>query len=323
MSLPIVLAALLAASTPSLELAPASVRPGDAVLVKITGAPGPEAPRGTVAGRPVTFWRDGAEWRALAALPIETRVGPAQVEVDVGGAHLATPLEVVAPGFASKSLRLAAKYVEPPASVQARIAADRKAFAAAQLRAFEPPLFAANFALPRHSGTTGRFGDQRIVNGKQASVHYGLDLVGARGEPIEATDDGVVVLARDAYMSGKSVVIWHGAGVYSLYFHMDRIRVKEGARVRQGELLGVVGTTGKSTGPHLHWSMKVDGLYVDPESIMAIDFRTGTALARVPPTQPSPAAAPSAAEPPPAEAPKGAEPEAAPPAVPVPAVGEH
>jgi hypothetical protein len=318
------LAALLVAAAPAVELAPAAIRPGDAVLVRVTGAPGAQAPRGAVAGRPVTFWRAGDEWRALAALPIETRPGLAPVELDAAGEHLAARLEVVAPGFASKRITLAARFVEPPASVQTRIARDRQAFAKAQERPFAPPLFSSSFALPRRSGTTGRFGDQRLVNGKQDSVHYGLDLVGTRGDPIEATNDGVVVLARNAYMSGNSVVLWHGAGVYSLYFHMDRIRVKAGAKVRKGDLLGVVGTTGKSTGPHLHWSMKVDGLYVDPESILAIDFAAGTAAARVPsPPQPVTVAAPATApEPPPTEAPRSTPPEA-PPAIPSPSAPQR
>jgi murein DD-endopeptidase MepM/ murein hydrolase activator NlpD len=107
-----------------------------------------------------------------------------------------------------------------------------------------------------------------------------------------------VVLARDCYYSGKTVVLWHGADLYTLYFHMDRLDVRAGAKVRQGDRLGVVGSTGRSTGPHLHWSVKVGDLYVDPDAIMAIDFAAGTAPPRragAPPAEPPEAASPQEA----------------------------
>jgi murein DD-endopeptidase MepM/ murein hydrolase activator NlpD len=93
-------------------------------------------------------------------------------------------------------------------------------------------------------------------------------------------------------------VLWHGADLYTLYFHMDRLDVRPGTKVHQGDRLGIVGSTGRSTGPHLHWSAKVGGLYVDPESLMAIDFAAGTAPPRragPPPRREEPAAAPQGA----------------------------
>ena len=139
-----------------------------------------------------------------------------------------------------------------------------------------------------------------MLNGKAASVHYGLDLTGPRGAPVLAANDGEVVITRDAYFSGKTVVIWHGAGLYTAYFHLDRISVREGQRVHKGETLGELGSTGRATGPHLHWGVKVDGLYVDPESLLAIDFGDGSAPPRRagPPFEtPEPEPEPASAEP--------------------------
>lgn len=282
---PALLAALLAASpsAPSLLLAPAAARPGDAVLVRLAGAGADEAPSGALAGRTLTFWREGREWRALAALPLETPVGEATAAVEAGGARVEAVLRVVEPGFPSRALSgVPQRYVEPPPEVQARIAADRAAFAAAYERPFEPPRFGDGFALPRRAPASGRFGDRRVLNGEKATVHYGLDLKGARGAPVAAAGAGVVVLARDAYLSGRSVVIAHGAGVFTLYFHLDRIEVRTGQEVRRGQRIGRVGSTGRSTGPHLHWSARVDGLLVDPESLLALDFARGSAPARAP-----------------------------------------
>lgn len=269
----------LLASAPSVELAPSTVRPGDVVLIRVTGAP--SAPRGALAGRELAFWRAGEEeWRALAPLPIEAAPGAVPVQLRAAGTALAADLTVVEPGFTHHAITLDRKYVEPPRSVKRRIAEDRKAFARAFAQPFAPPMFREAFDWPRHAPTSGRYGDQRILNGKVASVHYGLDITGPRGAPVAAANDGQVVVTRDAYFSGNTVVVWHGAGLFTAYFHLDSIAVREGQRVRKGEVLGGLGSTGRATGPHLHWGVKVGGLYVDPASLLAIDFGSGTAPPR-------------------------------------------
>jgi murein DD-endopeptidase MepM/ murein hydrolase activator NlpD len=268
----------LAAAAPPVALGPEVARPGDAVLVRVHA---PANPSGSLAGRPLAFWRRGDEAWALGALPIETPPGPAAVEVVLPGEPaFATTLTVVEPGFRSKSIRVPERYVVPPEKERVRIERDRRAFAAAWRQPFAPPLFAAGFEWPRPEETGGRFGDKRVLNGKKASVHYGIDIGAARGSPVHAANDGQVVLARDCYYSGKTVVLWHGADLFTLYFHLDRLSVKRGQRVRRGDTIGVVGSTGRSTGPHLHWSAKVGPLYVDPESLLAIDFAAGTAPPR-------------------------------------------
>jgi hypothetical protein len=286
-----------AAAPGDVAVAPAVVRPGDAVLVRVRAPPGAPV-EGAVADRPLRFWEHGAERWSLIALPIETPPGPLPVTLDLAGAPTSAPLEVVEPGFPAKTLRVAPRFVTPPRSARARIEADRAAFARAYDRSFAPPLFVIRFAWPHPGEHGGRYGDQRVFNGKKESVHYGLDIDAPRGAPVRAANDGEVVLARDCYYSGKTVVLWHGADLYTLYFHMDRLDVRPGTKVRQGDRLGIVGSTGRSTGPHLHWSAKVGGLYVDPESLMGIDFAAGTAPPRragPPPRREEPAAAPQGA----------------------------
>jgi murein DD-endopeptidase MepM/ murein hydrolase activator NlpD len=321
-----VLVALLAAAAPAPDapvLAPAVARPGDAVLVRVRHAAG-SPPAASLAGRPLHFFdRDGESW-AIAGLPLELPPGPVRLELAPAGAGEppAATLEVVEPGFASRALTVAPRFVEPPKRLRARIARDRAAFSAAYARPFTPPLFTASFAWPRPGArTTGRFGDQRVLNGKKESVHYGLDLDGPRGAPVLAANDGEVVLARDCYYSGKTVVVWHGADLFTLYFHLDRMVVRPGAKVRKGDRLGLLGSTGRSTGPHLHFSARVAGLLVDPESLLGIDFTSGDAPPRRagPPAEPAPPpAAPPVAEAPPvspdAVPAASAAPEAAPPA---------
>jgi murein DD-endopeptidase MepM/ murein hydrolase activator NlpD len=135
-------------------------------------------------------------------------------------------------------------------------------------------------------------------------VHYGLDLPSPAGTPVVAGAGGEVVLARDCYMSGKTVLLAHGAGVFSASFHLSRIDVKLGEAVGPGQLIGRVGTTGRSTGPHLHWGVKVDGLWVDPRSAQRLDLASGEVSARpaaaspAPPPGPPPPAADGAPAPP-------------------------
>jgi len=285
----------LLAGAPSLDLVPSTVRPGDVVLLRVTGAAA--VPRGSLAGRTLAFWRTGEEeWRALAPLPIETPPGDMAVRVQAAGTALATGLAVVEPGFTHHAITVDRRFVEPPRSVKRRIAADHKAFARAFAQPFAPPLFQGAFDWPRRAPTSGRYGDQRVLNGKVASVHYGLDITGPRGAPVAAANDGQVVIARDAYFSGNTVVVWHGADLYTAYFHLDRIAVRDGQRVRKGEVLGELGATGRATGPHLHWGVKVGGLYVDPESLLGIDFGAASAPPRQagPPAEtPEPATSPA------------------------------
>jgi murein DD-endopeptidase MepM/ murein hydrolase activator NlpD len=295
------LATAAPARSPAAAVAPDVARPGDAVLVRLPGAG--EDLEATLAGRPLQFFPKRGERWAVAALPLEVPPGPVPLEI-AGAAGPAATLEVVDPRFPSRALQVSPRFVEPPASVQKRIARDRRAFAAAYARPFAPPLFRGNFEWPRRDRTTGHFGDQRVFNGKVESVHYGLDITGAPGAPVHASNDGEVVLARDCYYSGKTVVIWHGADLFTLYFHLDRMLVRPGAKVKKGQRIGAVGTTGRSTGPHLHWSARAAGLLVDPESLVAIDFSTGAASRRyarppaeAPRDEPAPPAAPPEAAP--------------------------
>ncbi|MBW1862211.1 MAG: M23 family metallopeptidase, partial [Deltaproteobacteria bacterium] len=110
----------------------------------------------------------------------------------------------------------------------------------------------------------GPFGRRSIINDQPRSPHSGVDLKGKRGTPIKAANNGKVALTGNHFFSGKSVVIDHGGGIQSMYFHLDKIMAKEGQTIIKGQVIGLVGSTGRSTGPHLHWGMRVNGARVDP-----------------------------------------------------------
>jgi murein DD-endopeptidase MepM/ murein hydrolase activator NlpD len=267
----LVAALLLSAAA---EVAPPRARPGDAVVVTVRGAP--ERPEGALLGRPLRFFEAGPDaWQAVAPLPTETGPGSSPLAVSAAGEPLPAALEVAEPGFRATALDVPPRFLEPPPSARRRIEADQRALAAAYDRPFGPPRFGGPFARPREAEATGRYGDQRTYNGATAGVHYGVDLAAPAGAPVAAANDGQVVLARDCYQSGKTVLVWHGAGIFTAYLHLSRMDVRPGEAVRRGQVVGLVGSTGRSTGPHLHWGAKVDGLWVDPESLLRLDLSGG------------------------------------------------
>ncbi|MBB6192131.1 murein DD-endopeptidase MepM/ murein hydrolase activator NlpD [Sphingobium wenxiniae] len=122
------------------------------------------------------------------------------------------------------------------------------------------------FIWPRRGRISGLFGAQRIYQGTPAAYHSGVDVAGATGEPVVAPAGGVVILAADRpfTLEGNLLMIDHGHGLNSAFLHLSRIDVKAGDKVRQGQMIGAIGATGRATGPHLHWSMKWNDARIDP-----------------------------------------------------------
>jgi len=262
--------------TASIRVDPPRARPGDALVVTVPGLPPSDAAglSGTASGRRLRFYPTPAGAQAITALPIELPPGTVTIEVRLPGRPepLLASVEIVDPGFPETKLSVAPKFIAPSPEQKKRMEEDQAAFREAFGRPFEPPLFSGPFGRPRDATVTGRYGERRTFNGQKQSQHYGTDLAGAVGDPVQATNDGLVVLARDCFASGKSIAVSHGGGLFSVYFHLSELDVRPGDRVRRGQPIGKVGQTGRVTGPHLHFGVKVGDLYVDPESIYRIAF---------------------------------------------------
>jgi murein DD-endopeptidase MepM/ murein hydrolase activator NlpD len=279
------LVSLAAAAAPSLELVPGRVKPGDPVLVVVRGTE--ELPEGTVGSRPAAFYRQGDHAEALVAIPVEEEPGLVQVRVTAGGISLGAPLEIVPPEFPERKLTVASKFVKIPPSARARIKADQAAFQKAWDTPLRPRAFSDNFEKPRDSEITARFGDKRTLNEKKTTQHFGLDLDGATGDEIRAANEGRVLMVRDCYTSGNTVLVEHGAGLITAYFHLSKFLVKKGQEVRRGQLLGLVGKTGRVTGPHLHFGAHIGILWVNPQALLALPFPGGASPpATFPPPEP-------------------------------------
>ncbi|MEW6614486.1 MAG: M23 family metallopeptidase [Thermodesulfobacteriota bacterium] len=131
-------------------------------------------------------------------------------------------------------------------------------------------LWRGKFIKPLDGEITSPFGVRRILNELSRNRHNGVDLEAEMGEEIRSSNAGIVVFAGELYFSGESVIVDHGRGLYTMYFHLSRIDVDEGQRVKKGEILGLAGSTGRSTGPHLHWGVRLHGARVDPFSLLRL-----------------------------------------------------
>lgn len=155
--------------------------------------------------------------------------------------------------------------VTPPKAIAARIAREQARVAAARERDDPRSGFAQRFIWPVTGRISGRFGNQRVYNGTPKSPHSGMDIAAPAGTPVKAPADGVVSFAdAGLYLTGGTVVLDHGHGISSNFLHLSRIDVKPGDAVRQGEVIGAVGATGRATGPHLHWGMSWFDVRIDP-----------------------------------------------------------
>jgi len=161
------------------------------------------------------------------------------------------------------------KTVNPPPDIAARIMREQAEVEAARTRDDDRTDFDTVFTWPVKGRISGVFGSQRIYNGTPASAHSGVDVAAAKGTPIHAPAGGIVTFANpDLYLTGGTVLVDHGHGVSSNFLHMSRIEVKVGDRVEQGQVIGLVGATGRATGPHMHWGMNWFNVRVDPQSLM-------------------------------------------------------
>lgn len=228
------------------------------------------APSGTVAlsleGDPVPIAADGAFIIAFDrdAPPSET------LTATFADGHADSRTITVAPGrWDIQNINASLTGGVSSAEFQRRRAPELARINAARAQANDVDGWRQDFIWPAEGRITGVFGSQRIYRGTPASYHSGVDLAGATGTPFRAPADGVVILAaNDPFtLEGRLLMIDHGNGLNSAFLHCSKLYVTEGQRVRQGQPLGEIGSTGRATGPHLHWSMKLGTARIDPRKL--------------------------------------------------------
>jgi murein DD-endopeptidase MepM/ murein hydrolase activator NlpD len=233
-------------------------------LGSVTSAAG--KPQVWFGDQPVLVTPDHGLWYAVVGLPLDTVPGPHQLRVAIGGTTKALDFAVNAKKYPEQHVTLKDKSkVELSAEDEAR--AERELAAITGLkhhwRAAEETDLA--FIRPVNGELAGRFGVRRFFNGEPRAPHAGIDVAVAPGTPVKASAHGRVLAVDDYFFNGRTVFVDHGNGLITMYCHLERIDVQAGDEVLKGQRIGLSGQTGRATGPHLHWSVVLNGAMVDPE----------------------------------------------------------
>jgi murein DD-endopeptidase MepM/ murein hydrolase activator NlpD len=264
--------AALLAQKPAVRISPAQPKPGAIVRVIVSSAGDVKALSGRLAGEPLHFERSGATWTAIGGIPTDAE-GRVTAHVVADGDSLAASVtmpRIVKPK--AEPLAVDSSFSKPmDAETAARI--DRENATAREIgrHAHETPrLWTRPFLRPRESRITSTFGSGRVFNGAVTSRHLGVDYAGAVGEPIRAANRGIVALVANFFLAGNVVYIDHGGGLVTAYFHMSQPLVAKGDTVERGQKIGLVGKTGRVTGPHLHWSARYGAITVNPGDLLSL-----------------------------------------------------
>lgn len=273
----------LGAQATRLSVAP--VRPEPGAIVRLTlAAPASRTDavvsiHGSMAGEPLHFLPSApGTWHAIGAVPVDAT---GSLLADAELRHASGKIESVrtrvtlpkVPPPIAQPLSVDSSFSKPlDSATAARVARENERAREIGKRAHDSPLmWTASFLRPRASVITSEFGSGRVFNGKVTSRHLGVDFRGAVGEPVRAANRGVVALADNFFLAGNVVYIDHGAGVVTAYFHLSKTLVSVGDTVARGQVIGLVGATGRVTGPHLHWAARYGATTVNPLDLLALN----------------------------------------------------
>lgn len=271
----------LAAAAEALHVTwhPSHPRVGDLAWLHVRGASEATTIEGSVAGRPLSFFPYAGGLAALVGVDLATKPGLhawrlAVLESGREPGTLRGQVRFQQRQFSVQRLTLPQAMVDLDPETERRADAE-SAHLKTLYRTITPErLWRGRFTRPVGGMDPGTgFGARRIINGQPRLPHGGVDYAVPRGTPVVAANSGRVALAADHFFPGRLVILDHGLGLYTLYFHLADVVVGEGERVERGQTLGAVGATGRTTGPHLHFGVQVGPARVDPTSLLGLAFR--------------------------------------------------
>lgn len=249
-------------------------RQGEAVLVTVTA---PASASDVVVRAFGTAWptaRAGTTWSALVGIDLETRAGSYQLDasatIDGHAASVKKTITVTRARFRVRRLSVAPAFVNPTREQQSQIDSDAAFLRAVYTSHRDEAGWLQGFVRPVPQVANSAFGSRSVFNGEARAPHAGTDFLSPAGTPVVAPGFGAVVAARPLFFTGNTVVIDHGAGVFSVLAHLSHITVSEGDVVSAGDAIGLVGATGRVTGPHLHWALRIGAARVDALSVLAV-----------------------------------------------------
>jgi len=263
---------------PTLRLAPDRVTQGGIAAVRIAGSAATGAARLRVGGREIPLVPFRSDGPRLVWIGVDLEQPPGPLEVVFEGAMRAgrpassrVALLVLDATYPVQRLSVPRSFTDLDAPTLERIAREKAVLdrlwgTVTPGRFWDNPFRAPLEEPARASG----FGLKRIINGEPRAPHTGVDFSVPAGTPVLAYNTGLVALAEEHFFGGKSLVLDHGEGLYTMYFHLQESLVRPGQRVTQGEPIGRVGSTGRATGPHLHWGVRLHGARINPDGLLRL-----------------------------------------------------
>ena len=237
-----------------------SLRPGGIAIIEIGGIDA-AAPEVRMGGKPLLVMRRGEQWVAVVGIPLDTE--PGKMIISTNAAE--TIVDIAEHAYREQRLTVENKsFVNQNQEQLDRIWSERKIIDAVLTSFTDSPIGGLSLAAPVPGTQSSSFGYRRFFNDEPRSPHKGMDISGPDGQAISASRTGVIAATGSYFFNGKTVLIDHGQGFVTLYCHMSEITVEEGQQIETGDTIGAVGSTGRVTGPHLHFGTYLNGTAVDP-----------------------------------------------------------
>lgn len=259
-----------------------SGKQGQIVVVKVPTGESATSVQGKFLGRTISFFRETRPdepkgFVGLVGIDLQDEPGTHELTVETTAGEQRQSkkyhVQVMKEKFHVEHLKLPKDKVDLDDKAVARWKAEQSQVKEALATDSQDRFWQPGFLEPVSGRRSGIFGSVRIMNGQPRNPHNGEDISAPLGTDVVATNDGVVRLTVDHFFSGKGVFLDHGLGLYSMYFHLSEVLVKDGEHVKAGQIVGKVGATGRATGPHLHWGVKLNGARVNPYALLDLPFK--------------------------------------------------
>ncbi len=254
-----------------------SGKQGEVLVVTVPVQGHPRKVIGHLLGREIPFFPVGnGNYVGLLGLDMQDKPGQHDLAIQVeypdhNDRHKVTVL-LMKEDYKVQHLKLPPKMVDLDRETLVRVKEESKVLHHAFDTVLPKPLWRSSFIEPVHGRVSGRFGNRRVINGQSKRPHSGEDIAAPKGTPVVAMNSGMVRLTMDHFFTGKGVILDHGLGLFSMYFHLSSVDVTQGQMVEKGHPIGKVGATGRATGPHLHWGVRLNGARINPYSLLKVSL---------------------------------------------------
>jgi murein DD-endopeptidase MepM/ murein hydrolase activator NlpD len=253
---------------------PQELKQGEVLFVTVKPETQITTVKGDLDGTPIYFYeREGGDFAGIVGVDLAASPGQRSLSVEIKDLERRSfervfQVQVHAGEFEVQRLTVPPEMVDFTEETYQRYLAERKELKRVFNQVRSERVWRHSFVKPVEGSITSAFGLRRIFNDKARAPHSGVDIGAPEGTAVGACNDGIVVFAQELYLEGKTIIIDHGFGLYSIYMHLSEIQAREGDTVHVGEVIGLVGATGRVTGSHLHWGIKLLGAKVDPFSLV-------------------------------------------------------